>query len=179
MHSKFILFCIALMFIRCSSSVEQKKPTVVQEEKPLSIEKESIQVYQLQENALLDSLLFPIEEFTLFRSTIEDLSKLNPAGLEPFLYDALLKCNDLLRQKLPVPFSTPDIHSRLKVVKTELIKARYYGQEADQEQLNESLKKLYKAYKAYLMRIEDFAVEVKEENNLEVNKPERLEVSRR
>jgi hypothetical protein len=158
MHSKFILFCIALMFIRCSSSVEQKKPTVVQEEKPLSIEKESIQVYQLQENALLDSLLFPIEEFTLFRSTIEDLSKLNPAGLEPFLYDA---------------------YSRLKVVKTELIKARYYGQEADQEQLNESLKKLYKAYKAYLMRIEDFAVEVKEENNLEVNKPERLEVSRR
>jgi len=78
-----------------------------------------------------------------------------------------------------LPFSTPDIHSRLKVVKTELIKARYYGQEADQEQLNESLKKLYKAYKAYLMRIEDFAVEVKEENNLEVNKPERLEVSRR
>ena len=47
MHSKLILFCIALMFIRCSSSVEQKKPTVVQEKKPLSIEKESIQVYQL------------------------------------------------------------------------------------------------------------------------------------
>ena len=174
MHSKFFLFCILLIFCQCSTSTEQKNPTVVQEEKPLSIEKESIQMYELKENALLDSLLFPIEKFTLFRSTMEDLSKLNPAGIEPFLYDALLKCDDLLRQKLPAPFSTPDIHSRLKVVKTELIKARYYGQEGNQEQLNESLKKLYDAYKAYLMRIEDFAVESNEQTNLAINNNEIL-----
>ena len=80
MHSKFFLFCILLIFCQCSTSTEQKNPTVVQEEQPLSIEKELIQVYELKENALLDSLLFPIEKFTLFRSTMEDLSKLNPAG---------------------------------------------------------------------------------------------------
>ena len=179
MHSKFFLFCILLIFSQCSTYTEQKNPTVVQEEQPLSIEKESIQVYDLKENALIDSLLLPIEKFTLFRSTIEDLSKLNPAGLEPFLYDALLKCDDLLRQELPAPFSTPDIHSRLKVVKTELIKARYYGQEANQEELNESLKKLYDAYKAYLMRIEDFAIESNEQTDVAINNNEILKVSRR
>ena len=175
MRFKLIFFVLVVFFIGCSNVGEQKKPTVVKEQQPLSIEKASIQLYQLKENALIDSLLIPIEKFSVFRSTMEDLTKLNPAGIEPFLYDAFLKCDDLLRQKLPLPFSKPDVTSRLKVVKTELIKARYYGQEADQEKLNESLKKLYVAYKAYLMRIEDFALDPSEEVNLDVNKTEALD----
>ncbi len=170
MRFNSIFFGLALFFSGCTSSLKQKELTVVQEQQPLRIEKESIQLYQLTETPLIDSVLIPIEKFTEFRTTMEDLTELNPTGIEPFLYDALLKCDDLLRQKLPPPFSTPDIKSRLKVVKTELIKARYYGQEADQEKLNESLKKLYVAYKAYLMRIEDFASASSEQVSMEVNK---------
>lgn len=175
MRFKLMFFGLALFFSGCNRSLEKKEPTVVEEQQPLRIDKESIQLYQLNQYPLVDSVLIPIEKFSVFRATMEDLTKLNPTGIEPFLYEALLKCDDLLRQKLPSPFSTPDIKSRLKVVKTELIKARYYGQEADQEKLNEALKKLYIAYNAYLMRIEDFALTSSEQISMDVNKTGALE----
>ena len=59
---------------------------------------------------------------------------------------------------------TPEIKSRLKVVKTELLKARYYSLEEQQKELDESFQALFVAYTAYLKRIEDFSLDVQEES---------------
>ena len=68
-----------------------------------------------------------------------------------------------LRYQIPAPFDTPEIKSRLKVVKTALLKARYYSVEERQQELDESYEALFIAYTAYLKRIEDFSLDLQEE----------------
>lgn len=165
MHFRFIL-CLLVVLTSCGETKPKTDKPSTEGTKPISvqIQRESLTVYQLQTNAQIDSLLYPIEEFTAFKNTIEDLSKLNPTGIDPFLEEALIKSNKLLKKKMPEPFNVPDIKSRLKVIKTTLLKAYYYSQEKKEEELNLSLKEIYTAYRAYLMRIEDFSQNQLEES---------------
>ena len=72
-----------------------------------------------------------------------------------------------MRYPIPAPFDTPEIKSRLKVVKTALLKARYYSVEERQKELDESYEALFVAYMAYLKRIEDFSLEWQEQQQSE------------
>ena len=119
------LFVIRLCYA-CVNAPEEKKVAEVKEQKPLQLKQENIELYQLKQDSLIDSLLLPIEEFTAFTQSMEDLTKLKPEGIAPFLLGTIIKCNALLRYQIPAPFDTPEIKSRLKVVKTALLKARYY-----------------------------------------------------
>ena len=95
---------------------------------------------------------------------MEDLTKLKPEGIAPFLLGTLIKCQcTFALSNSCAPFDTPEIKSRLKVVKTALLKARYYSVEERQLELDESYEALFVAYTAYLKRIEDFSIEVQEE----------------
>ena len=60
---------------------------------------------------------------------------------------------------MPAPFETPEIKSRLKVVKTQLLKARYFSQQEQIKELNASFRQVFVAHEAYLKRIEDFALD--------------------
>ena len=169
MHYKLIL-CLCVVLMGCMDNPSKKEvPIQTNKKDSVYIQSESLRVYQLQTNASIDSLLFSMEAFMAFKSTIEDLSKLNPAGIDPFLEEAINKSNVLLTKAIPAPFDAPDIKSRLKVIKTALLKAHYYSQENNEEELNKSLKEIYSAYQAYLMRIEDFGqngFEITQENEL-------------
>ncbi|MGB2475066.1 MAG: hypothetical protein ACPIB2_00115 [Flavobacteriaceae bacterium] len=151
-------FCIGwLVVVFACDSTPNKSEKVIDDTATLNINFEQIVVYELKSHPLTDSLLMSVQPFGEFTSTITDLTKLNPLGLEPFLEEALVKCNTLLKANVPAPYNAPDIHSRLKVVKTEILKALYYSQEKKEEELNSSLNRLYLVYKAYLKRIEDFS----------------------
>lgn len=163
MHFKYLSLLVVLLCYACENGPEEKKTAKVIEQKPLQIKQENIALYQLKQDALIDSLLLPIEEFTAFTQSMEDLTKLKPEGIAPFLLGTLIKCNALLRYQIPAPFDTPEIKSRLKVVKTALLKARYYSVEERQLELDESYEALFVAYTAYLKRIEDFSLELQEE----------------
>lgn len=159
-----ILFCfIGILFNSCDQTSEEKKPIDVTEKAPVFVSKLDIEVYQLNTDPLIDSLLTPIKTFQAFQDSMENLIKLKPEGITPFLLGTLVKCNALLKQEIPSPFNTPEIQSRLKVVKTELLKARYYGLEEMQKELDQSMEALFIAYRAYLKRIEDLSQDVQEE----------------
>ena len=117
----------------------------------------------------MDSSMLNNESFSKFRTTIEDLSKLNQEGLEPFLNDALINCNQLLKEKLPLPYDVPEVKGRLKVVKTQLIKARFHSEEKMQLELNQSLRELYIAYSAYLKRIDGITMEEISSDSIDLN----------
>lgn len=157
MHSNRFFIFLLIILSACNSTESKNELKPIIKKTPLVIEKEGITIYQLQENKLIDSLLLTNQTFITFKNSIEDLSKLNQAGLGPFLVSAINNCNQLLKAPLSAPFNTPDIRSRLKIVKTELLKARYYSKEEMQEELNQNIKSLYVAYSAYLKRIEDFS----------------------
>lgn len=163
MRFKFLSLFVILLCYACVNAPEEKKVAEVDEQRPLQLKQENIELYQLKQDSLIDSLLLPIEEFTAFTQSMEDLTKLKPEGIAPFLLGTIIKCNALLRYQIPAPFDTPEIKSRLKVVKTALLKARYYSVEERQQELDESYKALFIAYTAYLKRIEDFSLDLQEE----------------
>lgn len=159
MRCKFFSLLLLMMLSSCSSSSKKKEDLPKAEVEIKKIERDQISVYALKVNPKIDTLLLSMDQFLQFKNTMEDLSKLNPLAIEPFLLEALLNCEKLLRQNFPSPFNTPDIKSRLKVVKTALLKARYYSQEKREKELNTNLIELYQAYAAFLQRIEDFSTE--------------------
>ena len=163
MRFKFLSLFVILLCYACVNAPEEKKMEEVEEQRLLQLKQENIELYQLKQDSLIDSLLLPIEEFTAFTQSMEDLTKLKPEGIAPFLLGTIIKCNALLRYQIPEPFNTPEIKSRLKVVKTALLKARYYSVEERQQELDESYEALFIAYTAYLKRIEDFSLDLQEE----------------
>lgn len=163
MRFNFLSLFVVLLCYACVNTPEGKKVAEVVEQNPLKLKQENIELYQLKQDSLIDSLLLPIEEFTAFAQSMEDLTKLKPGGIAPFLLGTIIKCNALLRYQIPAPFDTPEIKSRLKVVKTALLKARYYSVEERQQELDDSYEALFIAYTAYLKRIEDFSLNLQEE----------------
>ena len=172
MRFKFLSLFVLALLCACGDTTTEKKTPEVIEQQPIQVKQDNIVVYQLKEDALIDSLLLPIAEFSAFTKSMEGLTKLKPEGISPFLLGVIIKCNKLLRSSIPAPFDTPEIKSRLKVVKTELLKSRYYSIEEQQEELDESFKHLFKAYAAYLKRIEDFSLDVQEEGVINQNEGE-------
>lgn len=163
MHFKRLFIFAMLLLCACGDLPEEKKEGDVIEQKPNQVKKDNIKVYELQTDTLIDSLLIPIEEFSAFTQAMDNLTKLKPEGITPFLLGVMSKCNALLRRPIPIPFDTPEIQSRLKVVKTELLKVRYYSIEERQKELDESFEALFVAYTAYLKRIEEVSLDFQEE----------------
>ena len=109
MRCRFLSLFVVLLCYSCVNAPEEKKVAEVLEQKPLQLKQENIELYQLKQDSLIDSLLLPIEEFNAFTQSMEDLKKLKPEGIAPFLLGTLIKCNALLRYQIPAPFDTPEI----------------------------------------------------------------------
>ena len=160
MRYSFIIFIFGFC-VGCGSSTAEQKNEIVEEEvkAPITLDVGQLSVYQLTAHPVTDSLLLPLKVFNEYNEKINDLAKLDPNGVEPFILTALIKCDVLLKKKLPTPFETPEIKSRLKVVKTQLLKARYFSQQEQIEELSTSFRQVFVAHEAYLKRIEDFALD--------------------
>ena len=107
---------------------------------------------------VLDSTLYLNEAFIVFRKNIETLSKLDPTSLDLYLIASLGSSNKLLNATLPVNFDVPAINSRIRVVKTQLLRCKYYSQQEDFELLNLGLTELFDSYDILLKRIDDIAL---------------------
>ena len=107
---------------------------------------------------VLDSTLYLNEAFIVFRKNIETLSKLDPTSLDLYLNASLASSNKLLNATLPIGFEVPAINSRVRVVKTQLLRCKYYSQQEDFESLNLGLIELFDSYDILLKRIDDVAL---------------------
>lgn len=158
-------FIFALLLTAClsacsSSSKPQSKESPSEKDSlRLNVKTSNISIYTFPKEGVIDSTLMQNTRFIAFKNAMEDLSKLNPEGIQPFVVDALQACQRVERKPLPMPFNVPEITARLKVVKTQLIKVRYFTEEEKQEELNVALEGLYTAYNDYLKRIHSFSEE--------------------
>ena len=107
---------------------------------------------------VLDSTLYLNEAFNVFKKNIEMLSKLDPTSLDLYIIASLGSSNKLLNATLPVNFDVPAINSRIRVVKTQLLRCKYYSQQEDFELLNLGLTELFDSYDILLKRIDDIAL---------------------
>ena len=107
---------------------------------------------------VLDSTLYLNEAFNVFKKNIEMLSKLDPTSLDLYIIASLGSSNKLLNATLPVTFDVPAINSRIRVVKTQLLRCKYCSQQEDFELLNLGRTELFDSYDILLKRIDDIAL---------------------
>ena len=136
-----------------STDLSMKKDFSSIDETPLN---KNFQVYVPKNNSFVDSIINSVSEFRDLKTSIEDLTKLNPNGIESFLDETLIKCNNLLNLKNNNFTSRPEIRGRLKVLKTNILKCKFNNHQNDIKSLNESLKNLFTSYNILFERLEDF-----------------------
>ena len=133
--------------------LKKKKSILKINEIPL---KKNFQIYVPKKNSYGDSIIQVVSELRDLKISIEDLTKLNPNGIESFLNETLIKCDNLLNLKNNDFVSRPEIRGRLKVLKTNILKCKFNNHQNDIENLNESLQELFFSYNILFESLVDF-----------------------
>ena len=150
---KYLYSSALLIFLSCQSPNDLKKQKDISKVEEVSL-KNNFQIYIPKKNSFVDSLVNSISELRDLKISIEDLTKLNPNGIESFLDETLIKCDNLLDLKNKNFISRPEIRGRLKVLKINILKCKFNNHQNDIKNLNESLKKLFMSYNILLERLE-------------------------
>ena len=150
---KYLYSFALLIVLSCQSPNGLKKKKDISKVEEVSLEN-NFQIYIPEKNSFVDSLVNSISELRDLKISIEDLTKLNPNGIESFLDEALIKCDKLLNLKNNNIISRPEIRGRLKVLKTNILKSKLNNHQNDVKNLNESLRKLFVSYNILFERLE-------------------------
>ena len=150
---KYLYSFALLIFLSCQSPNGLKKKKDISKVEEVSL-KNNFQIYIPEKNSFVDSLVNSISELRDLKISIEDLTKLNPNGIESFLDETLIKCDNLLNLKNKSFISRPEIRGRLKVLKINILKCKFNNHQNDIKNLNESLRKLFMSYNILFERLE-------------------------
>ena len=150
---KYLYSFALLIFLSCQSPNVLKKKKDISQVEEVSL-RNNFQIYIPEKNSFVDSLVNSISELRDLKISIEDLTKLNPNGIESFLDETLIKCDNLLDLKNKNFISRPEIRGRLKVLKINILKCKFNNHQNDIKNLNESLRKLFMSYNILFERLE-------------------------
>ena len=151
---KNLLLFVLIIIFSCQNPLDLNKKINIPKIDKIFLN-EKFQIYVPRKNSFGDSILKSIHEFRDLKVSIEDLTKLNPSGIESFLDETLIKCDNLLSSKNSF-ISRPEIRGRLKVLKTNILKCKFNNHQNDTKNLNKSLENLFLSYNILLEKIEDF-----------------------
>ena len=150
---KYLYSFSLLIFFSCQSPNGLKKKKNISEVQEISLDN-NFQIYIPKKNSFVDSIVKSVSELRDLKISIEDLTKLNPNGIESFLDETLNKCDNLLNLKNNNFISRPEIRGRLKVLKTNILKCKFNNHQNDIANLNESLRKLFISYNILFERLD-------------------------
>ncbi len=150
---KYLYLFSLLIVLFCQSPNGMKKKEDISKAEEVFLNN-NFQIYVPEKKSFADSILNSISELRDLKNSIEDLTKLNPNGIESFLDEALTKCDKLLNLKNNNIISRPEIRGRLKVLKTDILKSKLNNHQNEVKNLNESLRKLFVSYNILFERLE-------------------------
>ena len=185
LYMRFIVFGFILFIYSCGNKkTEVTNENIVQEDSLVKIDltnSENKIIYLPSNIKVLDTTLFSNRNFSKFKESIEALEDLNKITIDEYLFAAIVASSAVINSQLPKDFEIPAVKSRLRVVKTNLLKSRFYAQQEDMESLTKTLDEVFESYNILLKRIDDLIVseEENQENEFELNKrikPERKEL---
>tara|TARA_B100000900_G_scaffold320665_1_gene279894 strand:+ start:465 stop:899 length:435 start_codon:yes stop_codon:yes gene_type:complete len=142
------------MIISCQEPKGSKNKKDVSNINEISFNK-NFQIYIPKKNSFGDSIINSVVELRDLKISIEDLTKLNPNGIEPFLNETLIKCNSLLNLNNNNFITRPEIRGRLKVLKTNILKCKFNNSQNDIKGLNENLENLVLSYNILFESLEN------------------------
>jgi len=150
---KYLYSFALLIVLSCQSPNGLKKKKDISKVEEISL-KNNFQIFIPKKKSFVDSIVNSVSELRDLKISIEDLTKLNPNGIESFLDETLIKCDNLLNLKNKNFISRPEIRGRLKVLKINILKCKFYNHQNDIKNLNKSLKKLFMSYNILFERLE-------------------------
>ena len=142
------------MIISCQEPKGSKNKKDISKINEISFNK-NFQIYIPKKNSFGDSIINSVVELRDLKISIEDLTKLNPNGIEPFLNETLIKCNSLLNLNNNNFITRPEIRGRLKVLKTNILKCKFNNSQNDIKGLNENLENLVLSYNILFESLEN------------------------
>ena len=99
-----------------------------------------------------------MSSFSAFKSSLEGLNELDLLAIDEYLLSTLIASDKVIKSTLPEKYEVPAVKSRLRVVKTNLLRCRFYSQEEDIEALSLALKNAFDSYDILIKRIDDLAL---------------------
>ena len=151
--NKIISFLILLNFL-FKKNIEIKESLIITNGiiEPSSLNKNK-NLSSLPEDFLNQNGIDDWESFKEFQDTIENISKLNPNGLGVFLNGLSKKIEKLEQSDFPVLFDKPQVLSRLKLIRMQALKSRYFTKNYTKDSLEIALNELYQYYNSLIDRI--------------------------
>ena len=163
-------FSLVLMII-CLFSCEEKKSdtqSIIDKTKDkltIAAPDHATQLTQLTPEFMEENNIDQWTQFRKFKDAMEDMTKLNPAGIMTFISELYKITNSLLKSPFPEKFDKLPIYSRIKVVQTQIMKCHFYAANKQNEKLNQSLDELYLEYNILLKRM----ISMAEENKIQLD----------
>ena len=157
MHCSFLIFILIIFsFTSCTGgneSRETESSTIENFTDEDPIIKVSFELVDYPEDFLKENGLEGWDEFRSLYETMDRLKELDLRDVEVNIIGLSGLLKDLISGNLPEEFETPQIRSRLKVVKMQSQKSRYFTRHYKKDSLIPSLKVLYDYYNALISRM--------------------------
>tara|TARA_Y100000768_G_scaffold80386_1_gene57208 strand:- start:129 stop:614 length:486 start_codon:yes stop_codon:yes gene_type:complete len=93
------------------------------------------------------------DSFERFQSSVEGMSKMNPKSLDVFLNGLSINIEKLEKSKFPEIFNKPQILSRLKLLRMQALKAKYFTEYYTKDSIKPALIELYSYYNSLIERM--------------------------
>tara|TARA_B100001778_G_scaffold288682_1_gene257156 strand:+ start:604 stop:1089 length:486 start_codon:yes stop_codon:yes gene_type:complete len=93
------------------------------------------------------------DSFERFQSSVEGMSKMNPKSLDVFLNGLSINIEKLEKSEFPEIFNKPQILSRLKLLRMQALKAKYFTEYYTKDSIKPALIELYSYYNSLIDRM--------------------------
>ena len=115
--------------------------------------KEKINLKSFPENFFKSNGIDDWDSFKRFQSSVEGMSKMNPKSLDVFLNGLSINIEKLEKSEFPEIFNKPQILSRLKLLRMQALKAKYFTEYYTKDSIKPALIELYSYYNSLIDRM--------------------------
>ena len=154
MRLQLYFFIIFFSFLSCNGLVKVNKTEKINNDSIFSDAlKEKITLKSFPENFFKLNGIDDWDNFERFQNSVNGIPKLNPKSLDVFLLGLSINIEKLEKSEFPEIFDNPQILSRLKLIRMQTLKTKYFTEFYSKDSIKPALNELYIYYNALIERM--------------------------
>jgi len=147
------LFIMVFLLFSCRGPVKTDKIKKNNDSIFFNALKEKIILKSFPDNFFKVNGIDDWDSFERFQSSVEGMSKMNPKSLDVFLNGLSINIEKLEKSEFPEIFDNPQILSRLKLLRMQSLKAKYFTEFYTKDSIKPALNELYSYYNSLIERM--------------------------
>ena len=154
MRLQLYFFVICFSFLSCNSTVKVDKTEKINNDSIFSDAlNKKITLKSFPENFFKLNGIDDWDSFERFQNSVNVIPKLNPKSLDVFLLGLSINIEKLEKSEFPEIFDKPQILSRLKLIRMQTLKTKYFTEFYSKDSIKPALNELYIYYNALIARM--------------------------